>query len=153
MDNHGSDEKDVFDPFSFLSQQNNNLVDKNTKLAYRYSKVGFDAEEKYSLLLRSAGHGIDQEGKHVSLSVKCEYIPEAGSQTIEDEELLWDWLTAILKGSTEHLNMHIYPRNGHCLQIRRFDPKRIFSDFPQRLKQLFVFQLYNNFSLDFILFN
>lgn len=88
-------------------------------------------------------HGIDQEGKNVSITVKNEYVPEAGSQKIDDEELLWNWITGTLKGSAEHLNMHIFPQNGNCLQIKRSDSKRVFSNFSTKLKQTFVFFLNN----------
>lgn len=124
---------------SIFQSQQNDLLDNNTKLSYRYTNISLDPEDKYSILLRSVGHGVDQEGKNISITIKNEYVPEAGSQKIDDEESLWNWITATLKGSTEHLNMHIFPQNGHCLQIKRSDPKRVFSDFTIKLKQLFVF--------------
>jgi hypothetical protein len=38
-------------------------------------------------------------------------------QAMSDDEWLWHWATALLKGSTQHMIVSVHYSDAHCLQI------------------------------------
>ena len=57
-------------------------------------------------------------------------------QVMHQEEQLWNYLTAMLKGSEQHLNLRMFVRNGHCLQLERKNAQTMLDNLARTNKQL-----------------
>uniref|UniRef100_A0A914WLH0 Little elongation complex subunit 2 C-terminal domain-containing protein n=1 Tax=Plectus sambesii TaxID=2011161 RepID=A0A914WLH0_9BILA len=68
------------------------------------------------ILIRSNVDGL-VDNAPISFAPKIEYAPEHGAEVISDDEWLWHWATALLKGSKQHLIVSVHFSDAHCLQI------------------------------------
>uniref|UniRef100_A0A915EG15 Uncharacterized protein n=1 Tax=Ditylenchus dipsaci TaxID=166011 RepID=A0A915EG15_9BILA len=123
-------------PQSFVNIAEEKVDSTSSSRTKRYSVMKFDNEGKHEVLVRTSNHGVDQNGVAVSVTVKPEYIPEIGSDKLHLEEELWNLVTGIVKDSVEQCNLHMYPRIGHCLQIKRISGNQRTCNLSPELKHL-----------------
>jgi hypothetical protein len=84
-----------------------------------------EEQAKHQVVVRTRVHAVEKATKQrISICGRSEFLPELGAEVIEwektfkknpqklhqkfsDEEILWNTLTGLLKGSDEHLNFRI----------------------------------------------
>uniref|UniRef100_A0A7E4ZVQ3 NARG2_C domain-containing protein n=1 Tax=Panagrellus redivivus TaxID=6233 RepID=A0A7E4ZVQ3_PANRE len=106
-----------------------------TNSTYSYSVIPIDEKGQHKVLVRSRAHNKNDAGFSFSLSTKLEYIPKCGSEELYEEELIWNAMTAMLRGSEIHGTVHLTLPEAHCLQIRLSKSQKVFDALPVSAKE------------------